>query len=630
MWFGFARGLLRSPLCYSVAAFHTSNTNRDRFDVQAQKLIHSASNLLDNMEKDVLKYDSPQHSLLSDDQLRAIDIAKKDLGYPFCIAFVGGWNKGKSSIINSLMGNKLCKVGIKPTTTQPTIYMHNDIDIKYLWTKTGESENEYYEDEAKNIKIITTKIDKYKGLSIVDLPGLNSGSNKEHDVFVADFIPRADFVVLVATYDECWSESEEQSINYIRSKSAISDKNIVSVINKCDQTQEMDHLRQIRMHRKENIQKFCHLSDDHKIFLVSAIYSNDDALNNEWDQFVQYIDEKFTEEFTKTAKCEKTINAADEIIKTAKHCIDLEHQILDDDKIALQRGMNEIKKVETMISKSEYRKLMQDILRGQFTNVKNRVRKYIDTDLKSVKMWIKFTLWNQQTICNEVTDTIYKIFKECVRADEIEYLYPQLLSMKHVLLRIIKDITKTLEDRKNIKYSAEYKVFDHKMISLRTQVLDDAIAKLQNINVACDDRSLSAYIEKTADYRMLRIHIGELFGAVCVVLIPFMTSSLLVAIPMVGTAASVMYIAYHVNKFKKDVLQAVDRFCKETIERVDDEITKIIRNMVHHVEEYVTDALTPVFKWNKEQIYQLPGKEQIVNNWEAQKRNIEKHLKQIR
>ncbi len=77
----------------------------------------------------------------------------------FSLVFIGEFSTGKSSVINSLLGEDVLPEGITPTTDEITIIRHADAG--------GESiEN--------GMRYISVPQDRLKGIFIVDTPGTTS------------------------------------------------------------------------------------------------------------------------------------------------------------------------------------------------------------------------------------------------------------------------------------------------------------------------------------------------------------------------------------------------------------------------------------------------------------------------
>ncbi len=167
----------------------------------------------------------------------------------FLLVIVGEFNAGKSAFINALLGQKLLKEGVTPTTTQINV-------LRY-----GETEGRIIENE--HLHTLTAPADLLRNLSIVDTPGTNA-IVREHEEITTEFVPRADLVLFVTSADRPFSESERGFLQTIRDWG----KKVVIVLNKVDILENKADLEQIISFIRGNAQTLLGITPD--IFPVSA------------------------------------------------------------------------------------------------------------------------------------------------------------------------------------------------------------------------------------------------------------------------------------------------------------------------------------------------------------------------
>src|SRR5512135_2125175 len=102
----------------------------------------------------------------------------------FLFVVVGEFNAGKSAFINALLGQKLLKEGVTPTTTQINV-------LRY-----GEDAQRQVVDE--NQHILTLPAALLREISIVDTPGTNA-IVREHEEITSQFVPRSDLVLFITS-----------------------------------------------------------------------------------------------------------------------------------------------------------------------------------------------------------------------------------------------------------------------------------------------------------------------------------------------------------------------------------------------------------------------------------------------
>ncbi len=167
----------------------------------------------------------------------------------FLLVVAGEFNSGKSTFINALLGQRLLKEGVTPTTTQINILRH------------GESESAAVLEG--NILALTAPSELLREISIVDTPGTNA-ILREHEAITAHFIPRSDLVLFVTSAERPFTESERGFLEQIRDWG----KKIVVVLNKIDILQSDADIQEVERFITENAARL--LGIQPQIFPVSA------------------------------------------------------------------------------------------------------------------------------------------------------------------------------------------------------------------------------------------------------------------------------------------------------------------------------------------------------------------------
>lgn len=203
-----------------------------------------ATDLLDPRVRDLLERErallSRLHRLLeavgrSDDARRVADAAAA-LSDAFLVVVVGEFNAGKSSVVNALFGEKLMEEGPIPTTAKITLVRHGEEPSERLISQ--------YLLERR------VPSDLLRAITLVDTPGTNS-IVAEHQRLTEDFIPRADLVLFVTSYDRPLTQSEMTFLSYIRGDWG---KQFVCVVNKADLARSDEDLRSVLQHVQNGLE----------------------------------------------------------------------------------------------------------------------------------------------------------------------------------------------------------------------------------------------------------------------------------------------------------------------------------------------------------------------------------------
>lgn len=203
-----------------------------------------AQDLLDPRVRDLLERErallSRLHRLLEQagraDDARRVAEAAASLSDAFLLVIVGEFNAGKSSVVNALFGEKLMEEGPIPTTAKITL-------VRY-----GEERMERLVSQYLLERRIPSDLLRY--LTLVDTPGTNS-IVAEHQRLTEDFIPRADLILFVTSYDRPLTHSEMEFLSYIRGDWG---KQFVCVVNKADLARSEADLQQVLAHVKTGIE----------------------------------------------------------------------------------------------------------------------------------------------------------------------------------------------------------------------------------------------------------------------------------------------------------------------------------------------------------------------------------------
>ncbi|GAB5519754.1 MAG: dynamin family protein [Rhodothermales bacterium] len=186
----------------------------------------------------------------SNETLEALDGVIEHLSALFLVVIVGEFNAGKSSVVNALFGEKVMEEGPIPTTARITVLRHGE-------ERTERTVSDFLVERRYPSPML-------KHLELVDTPGTNS-IIKQHQELTEAFVPRADLVLFVTSYDRPLTDSESQFLHFLRE---VWGKRLVFVLNKADLARSADDLRQVINHIRSNAQELMHFEPE--IFPVSA------------------------------------------------------------------------------------------------------------------------------------------------------------------------------------------------------------------------------------------------------------------------------------------------------------------------------------------------------------------------
>jgi small GTP-binding protein len=208
-----------------------------------ENLLKDSRNLLNDLRASLIQFGAtPEDHVTLADSIRQLDEL-------FLLVVVGEFNSGKSAFINALLGQKLLKEGVTPTTTQINVL------------RFGETQERHVENE--NLYTLTAPVELLAELNIVDTPGTNA-IIRQHETITQQFVPRSDLVLFVTSADRPFTESERLFLERIRDWG----KKVVIVLNKIDLFQSRGELDQVMAFINDNTRALLGITPE--IFPVSA------------------------------------------------------------------------------------------------------------------------------------------------------------------------------------------------------------------------------------------------------------------------------------------------------------------------------------------------------------------------
>lgn len=126
------------------------------------------------------------------------------------VAVVGGFSAGKSSFINSLLGSKVCPVGVGATTSSITTFYYGDktqIFQEMPHYKDAITEEEYHRrvqhpknsQKKENISQFSFfyPFDGFRDIELVDTPGFDNKENEHDTQLTLDATKKADVILFI-------------------------------------------------------------------------------------------------------------------------------------------------------------------------------------------------------------------------------------------------------------------------------------------------------------------------------------------------------------------------------------------------------------------------------------------------
>ncbi|MGB3542922.1 dynamin family protein, partial [Rubrivirga sp.] len=297
----------------------------------AQALLDRERTLLTDLGSLLDKADAPD-----DTRRRLADLAD-GLDELFLLVVAGEFNAGKSTAVNALFGRRVMEEGPVPTTDKITVLRHGDTEATH----------------RKGDFVTERRIDHplLESMALVDTPGTNS-IVREHQALTEDFVPRADLVLFVTSYDRPLSDSERTFLEYIRGAWG---KRLVVAVNKADLAETEAALAQVLDHVRDGLARIFQeagLEDARPplVFPIAArlaLHAKESADGDEayradprWEAsrfgpFQRYVTETLTDDTRLALKLTAPLDAAATLLGDVRARLDTQRSVLEGDETEL-------------------------------------------------------------------------------------------------------------------------------------------------------------------------------------------------------------------------------------------------------------------------------------------------------
>ncbi len=256
------------------------------------------------------------------EDLEELKTALHDLEGIFMLVACGEFNAGKSSLLNTLLGERVMPEGVTPTTDRITIVS--------------------YGEEAKDVEesgfIVRRQYpaDILRDLALVDTPGTNAIIRK-HQELTERFIPRSDLVLFVTSADRPFTETERRFLELIGSWG----KKIVIVVNKIDILEDEEAKAKVLDFVKEHARETLGVSP--QVFgtkakqAFRALESGDAELLADSGvlELERFIEESLSEGQRLKLKLQNPLGVAHRIAESYREIINTRLDLLEEDRRTL-------------------------------------------------------------------------------------------------------------------------------------------------------------------------------------------------------------------------------------------------------------------------------------------------------
>lgn len=241
---------------------------------------------------------------------------RTNINEPFLFVVVGEVKSGKSSFINALLGEDICKVDAAPITdtVQQIVYGEKRLETML----------------SKHLKRITLPVDILKTIAIVDTPGTNT-LIRHHEQITQQFIPNGDLIFFVVPAKNPHTQSSWDLLNYINVEWR---KKVIFILQQADLATHAE--------LKTNIEKVTEYAlarniPSPRIFATSAQQELEGRNDSGLEEVREFIRQTITGGAHYRLKLQSITNSIDQIISKIEVSLGQRKNQFDSDKVIVEK-----------------------------------------------------------------------------------------------------------------------------------------------------------------------------------------------------------------------------------------------------------------------------------------------------
>ncbi|MBD3290367.1 GTP-binding protein, partial [candidate division KSB1 bacterium] len=383
---------------------------------------------------------------------------RTNINEPFLFVVVGEVKSGKSSFINALLGEEICKVDAAPITDTVQQIVYGDSHSETMLNKY--------------LKRITLPVDILKTIAIVDTPGTNT-LIKHHEQITQQFIPNGDLIMFVVPAKNPHTQSSWDLLNYINVEWR---KKVIFILQQSDLATGAELKTNIEKVKEYALSR--NIPSPH-IFATSAQRELENEQDSGFEEIREFIRQTVTGGAHYQLKLQSIVDSIDRIISRVEVSLGQRKNQFDSDKVVVDKVKSRLMTGEQQ-SAYEIRTLIERLL-ANYDRISSEVKYEFRQGLSLFVLFrksFKSVFARDESIKNWVQD-LQRRFEKKLHSSFQEIAMD---GARHFLEGIRQLLQSLIDDLRRIK---ESRIRDEELFqrikARRKEVIEDVMHKVYEL-----------------------------------------------------------------------------------------------------------------------------------------------------